>query len=134
MKVAIVGGRTFNDYAFMKKTLDAYHQKYTIDWVYSGGARGADSLAEQWCKSEQIPGYTVFLAQWNQDGKRAGYRRNLKIVECSEIVIAFPTPSSKGTWHSIKLAKRFSIPYIVCYSPMNYPDRVNAYELWSADG
>jgi len=120
-KVAVAGGRDFTDRSFLFNSLSRYHEKYGISWVTSGGATGADTYAEQWCKSEQIIGYTVYIAQWKTTGKKAGYRRNLLIVENSDIVIAFPTPDSKGTWHTISLAGKLRRPCLVCYSPVHWP-------------
>ena len=44
MKVAVVGSRSFNDYEKLKQTLD---QTPSITSIISGGAKGADSMAEQ---------------------------------------------------------------------------------------
>jgi len=98
----------------MWSVLDRYRNRYGISWLTSGGAVGADALGVEWAISRQLFGYTVYLAQWEQYGKRAGYRRNLLIVENSDVVFAFPDPTSKGTWHTVKLAKRMDVPCFVC--------------------
>jgi hypothetical protein len=45
------------------------------------------------------------LAEWNKFGKSAGYRRNVTIVEHSDIIVAFWDGKSKGTQHTINIAK-----------------------------
>lgn len=111
-RVAVVGGRNFNDYPLMKRVLDSYHEQYGISYVVSGGARGADTLAEQWARENEIDTH-IYRAHWSLEGKQAGYRRNLRIVEVCDVVIAFPDPDSKGTYHTIGLAERFNKPAYV---------------------
>lgn len=43
MKLAVIGSRNFEDYELMKSVL----MKYSIEEIVSGGARGADNLAEK---------------------------------------------------------------------------------------
>jgi hypothetical protein len=70
----------------------------------NGGAKGADSYGEYYAKERGIP-VTIFLPDWNTYGKKAGYIRNKLIVESSDLVIAFWDRVSKGTKHSIDIAK-----------------------------
>jgi hypothetical protein len=100
MKTALIGSRTFTDYTFFCKKL----QDFTITEIISGGAKGADTLAEAYALQFQIP-LTVILPNWNKHGKSAGFVRNKKIVEKAEIVIAFWDGYSKGTEHSINVAR-----------------------------
>jgi hypothetical protein len=103
-RVAVVGGRNFDNYYLLKDVLNAYRKKHGISLIISGGAKGADTLAEKYAKEFEID-YRVFVAKWNKYGKSAGYRRNKKIVEACDIVIAFPDKESKGTYHTIDLAE-----------------------------
>ena len=100
MKYAVVGSRTFDDYAFMEKALSSYND---ITTIISGGARGADSLAKKYALEHGL-NYVEFPALWDVYGKSAGYLRNNQIVDAAEIVIAFWDGKSKGTRHTIKLA------------------------------
>lgn len=114
-KIGIVGGRNFNNYELLKNTILEYlkcpHCKIVhIDEFYkttivSGGARGADNLAEQfandyWCE------LIVHPAEWEKYGKQAGFLRNIDIVKDSDIIFAFWDGKSKGTKHSIDLANK----------------------------
>ena len=99
MKVAVIGSRSFNNYDLLKKTLTEMDAQLII----SGGARGADTLAEKYAKENGIP-TLIFLADWDRYGKSAGYRRNVDIIANADCVVAFWDGVSKGTKHSIDLA------------------------------
>lgn len=100
MRAAIIGSRTFKDYRLLTRKLE----DFTITHVVSGGAIGADSLAEGWAMQHEVP-YTIYKPDWNKHGKAAGFVRNKTIIEDSEIVIAFWDGFSKGTEHSINIAR-----------------------------
>ena len=102
MKLAIVGSRTFTDYPFLESTIMTRINKNVTE-IVSGGAPGADSLAEDFAKKFQLK-MKVFPADWKGLGKKAGYLRNISIIEYSDIVIAFWDFVSPGTKSSINLA------------------------------
>lgn len=100
-KIAVVGSRGFDDYNKMKKILDGFD----IKLIVSGGAKGADSLAERYAVENDIE-TIIFEPEWNKYGMKAGYLRNIKIVDSADIIIAFWDGESKGTLHSINWAKK----------------------------
>lgn len=104
---AVIGSRSFNNYDFLKETLDWYD----IKEIVSGGAKGADSLAKQYAAENGIL-CTEFLPDWNTHGKSAGYIRNKLIINRADEVIAFWDRKSKGTEHSINIASEQGKP---CY-------------------
>ena len=104
MKFAIIGTRTFTDYQRLKSILDKIKSKYEIESIISGGASGADTMAEIYARENNIP-LTVYKADWDKYGKRAGFIRNKYIIDDCDICIAFWDSKSKGTKHSIDLAK-----------------------------
>ena len=106
MKLAVVGSRGFNDYDLCKSKLDAIHLRKPITCIVSGGAKGADSFGEKWAKENNIE-TLIFIPDWNKFGKRAGYLRNEDIIKNCDSVIAFWDQISKGTAHSISLAKKY---------------------------
>jgi len=110
--IAVVGGRDFNNKKRMFYALDSYRKAYGIKSIVSGGARGADTLAEVYAHEKNIP-LTVYKAEWEKYGKKAGFLRNNTIVENCDVVIAFPTSKSKGTWHTIGLAKKMNKPVYI---------------------
>ena len=104
ISLAIVGGRDFTDYALLKKTVDKIREEYEITRIVSGGARGADSLAERYAQENDIP-ILVLKPDWSK-GRGAGLARNKDIVEQSDFVLAFWDGESKGTKNTISRTKR----------------------------
>ncbi len=111
-KVAVVGGREFTNRKTMFYVLDKYNENFGIKCIVSGGARGADTLAEVYAFERQIP-LVIYNAEWDKYGKKAGFIRNVTIAENCDVVIAFPTKESKGTWHTITIAKKMNKPVYV---------------------
>jgi hypothetical protein len=103
MNVAVVGSREFNDYERMKAVLYPHRDKITM--IISGGAIGADTLAQRYAKEKGIP-ILIHYPNYKKFGKGAPTRRNFDIAEDAEIMIAFPLGSSVGTWHAIKVMKK----------------------------
>jgi len=108
--LGVCGGRNFTDKEYLYDILDRYDEKHGISWIVSGGAKGADTFAEQYAKDRQVRGYSVFVAQWEKFGRPAGYVRNALIVEMADVLMAFPTLDSKGTWDTIRKAQSKGIP------------------------
>lgn len=100
MKLAVVGSRTFIDYSLLKDTL----LRYTITEIISGGASGADALGERFADDFNIP-TRIFHPDWKKYGKTAGFIRNVDIVKHCDGLIAFWDGFSKGTKHSIDIAR-----------------------------
>lgn len=100
MKVAVVGSRGFRDFELMRATLD----QLEIDEIISGGAAGADKLAEQYAALSDIP-TTIFYPDWARNGRGAGFIRNINIIDAADRVVAFWNGFSKGTEHSINYAR-----------------------------
>jgi hypothetical protein len=103
MKVAVIGSRTFSDYALVKSTLCSLD----ITLLVSGGAMGADSLGEQYAKLNKIP-TKIFYPDWQTYGRKAGFLRNTDIINESELIVAFWDGKSKGTLDSIKKAEELN--------------------------
>ena len=105
-KVIIAGGREFSDYALLCESCDKFlcqkHQTHDIV-VISGTARGADILGERYAHER---GYAVekYPADWNRDGKSAGFIRNAQMASVADALIAFWDGQSKGTAHMIREA------------------------------
>lgn len=96
MKVLVCGGRDYDDRDKVFSVLDGLKEKYGIDYVIEGGAKGADSIAKEWRQERGIIGAT-FKADWNKWGKRAGVIRNTSMLFAGnpDYVIAFP--GGRGT-------------------------------------
>ena len=108
IKLAIVGSRSFNDYDDFRRNVDEIifeGRVVEIDEIISGGAIGADSLAERYAKEYKFK-FTKILPDWESWGRQAGFRRNSEIVDQCDGLIAFWDGKSRGTKWSIDRAKR----------------------------
>ena len=96
MTTAIVcGGRDYNDYEFVRITLDEINEFVGLTRIIEGGARGADSLARRWALEANVELVTVY-AEWDRYGKSAGYKRNVKMADLNpDLIIAYP--GGRGT-------------------------------------
>lgn len=106
MNVAVVGSRTWDDSIFIFNTLDELLFELDVPiTIVSGGAEGADKMGEAWT-IENGMSTIIHLPDWKKYGKPAGYRRNELIVRDAGLVLAFQRDSSKGTQHTIDIARR----------------------------
>ena len=111
MKIGIVGSRNFDRYRLMQEiALQYITPEYTT--IISGGARGADRLAERLALHLDL-NMIGHKAHWDKYGKRAGPIRNQKIVDDSDALLAFPSKKGRGTQITIDMAKRKGIPIYV---------------------
>lgn len=100
MRVAIVGSRNFSQPERVRE--------FIIDLgpgveIVSGGARGVDTWAEEAARECRLT-VKVFPADWSK-GKGAGFTRNHDIVNYADVVVAFWDGQSRGTAHTIQIAR-----------------------------
>ena len=110
MKIAIVGSRTFEDYEAMCSFIEeklATMGCATIEAVVSGGAWGADTLAERYAQERGLQ-LIVFPAEWKKYGRRAGFIRNVDIIRECDVCFAFWDGESHGTQHDIELCEQMN--------------------------
>lgn len=115
VQLAVVGSRTFSDYAYMKEIL----QWYTIKEIISGAAKGADRLAAKFANENEIA-LREFPAEWDRHGNSAGFIRNELIVDACDEVVAFWDGQSRGTKHTIDTADKIGKPVSI-YWPKHVP-------------
>ena len=99
MKVAGIGSRNL-----IVKDLSKYLPIDTEE-IVSGGAKGVDLCAREYARKKNIK-LTEFLPEYNKYYRNAPLQRNIKIVEYSDLVIAFWDEKSKGTKHVIDVCKK----------------------------
>jgi hypothetical protein len=124
MKVGIVGSRDYPDLNQVEKFVATLNP---FDEVVTGGARGVDTAAEDAARKYLQVEPTIFLPDWNSYGKGAGFIRNSKIVEHSDVVVAFWDRKSRGTVDTMEKTKKAGKRLIVIdplgviedYSPTN---------------
>ena len=108
-RVAVVGSRDFPSKAMVERFVYLLPKDWTI---VSGGARGVDAWAEGtakcWGRHTDI-----YEPNWAKHGKAAGYIRNNYIVRNADVVVAFHHDNSRGTKHTIQLAKYLNKPCVI---------------------
>ena len=113
MKIAVIGSRGFSDVKLLEEKLDVF--KNQIIELISGGAQGADTIAEAWAITNNVP-VKLFKPDWKKYGRAAGIKRNKQIIESCDYCIAFWDSKSKGTASSLKFCEKLNKPFeIVTY-------------------
>ena len=110
--ILVAGSRGFDDYETMRCVMNRIICSEKEITIVSGGARGADRLAEKYAKENGF-NLKVFPAQWNKYGKSAGYRRNEEMQkfianQTRRRIICFWDGQSKGTAHNFSVAKKYN--------------------------
>jgi len=101
MKTIIAGSRTITD---IQHVYDAVRESgFEITEVVCGEAQGVDSLGRWWATQKGIP-VASFPAYWKSEGRGAGYRRNQRMAQYGEALIAIWDGQSVGTPHMIGVA------------------------------
>lgn len=120
MKLIIAGGRSFDDYLFLKQKLDTIlaniSEPITIlsgrcnsgvtTFTTGGGINvcGVDGLGERYAKENNYP-VDPYPANWVKYDKAAGPKRNYEMAEKATHAVCFWDGSSIGTANMIKYAK-----------------------------
>ena len=123
IKVIIAGTRDFDNYELLKQKMDkilaARVRNNEEIIIVSGTARGADKLGERYARER---GYTIkrFPANWDKNGKRAGYIRNEEMAKYADACVYFWDEVSRGTKHMIDLATRYKLALrVIKYNKYN---------------
>ena len=100
MKVAVIGSRNLT-----VDNIEEYLPCGTTE-IVSGGARGIDACAREFAMSKGLK-FTEYLPDYKKYGSYAApLKRNLQIIEYSDIIIAFWDGRSKGTKFVIENCKK----------------------------
>ena len=119
-RILIVGSRNYNKYEELKQAWQAYIDKHGLRnekiTIVSGGAQGADKLAERLAKEEGLP-IEIHRPDWQQHGKSAGMIRNAEMVQKAQHLIALWDGTSKGTAMTIRTAQRKGLTIKIVQPP-----------------
>jgi hypothetical protein len=122
MLIMVAGGRDYGEAwkeeRLIRRKLEAYAQVGNV--LLSGGARGADTIAEGiWTLDFQLP-VMVAPAPWDRAGKAAGKMRTYAILtgtawapymtQAPDVVLAFP--GGRGTEYTVDLARKLEIEVV----------------------
>jgi predicted Rossmann-fold nucleotide-binding protein len=107
----VCGGRNYTDKARLSATLNELLHARGIIRIIAGGAKGADTLAEEWAKACGVPCY-VYMANWAKLGRNAGPIRNQQMLDEGKpnLVVAFP--GGRGTADMVRRARAAGIEVI----------------------
>lgn len=111
-RVIIAGCRIFTDYDLLCKKCDRMlSQKVKTHKVIvmSAHATAADALGERYAKERGFI-LETYPAEWGKYGKKAGPKRNLRMAEAANAIVAFWDGESRGTKNIIDLANMKGIP------------------------
>ena len=103
MKVAVIGSRNLT-----VTSLEKYLPPETTE-IVSGGADGIDTCARKYAADHNIK-LTEFLPEYEKYGRSAPLKRNIQIIKCSNLVLAFWDGKSRGTRYVIDNCKKLGIP------------------------
>lgn len=111
MRVLVCGGRDYVDREALAACLADLRQARGITVLIAGGARGADTMAEEWALAQRIP-CEVFMADWEGLGPKAGPIRNQRMLDEGkpDLVVAFP--GGRGTADMVRRAREAGVEVI----------------------
>lgn len=102
MKVAVIGSRGLS-----VGDLGRYLPENTTE-IVSGGAKGVDTSAREYALAHGIK-LTEFLPEYTRFGRSAPLKRNITIIEYSDIVLAFWDGKSRGTKFVIDNCRKLGV-------------------------
>lgn len=111
IRVLVTGGRDYADRDAVFATLDALHAERGIVALATGGAAGADRLADAWAAAQGIERHR-YTPDWQQHGRAAGVIRNSEMLRefAPDLVVAFP--GGRGTADMVAKARRAGVDVI----------------------
>jgi len=113
MKLIVAGSRSIKNYEYISKCIDKTIKECSslgieIDTIVSSNSQGIDKLAEKYAKDKGLD-LVIFPVNWDRYGKSAGYKRNMKMVEYADSLLAIWDGISAGTKHMIDIAKNHKL-------------------------
>lgn len=110
MKIIIAGSRTINNMNILIKAINLSGFEITsADEIVSGGARGVDTLGENYAKQHNIK-LTVFKPDWNKYGIKGGVIRNSQMSKYADCAIVIHC-GSNGSIDMINKMKKLNKPF-----------------------
>jgi hypothetical protein len=104
-RALVCGGRTYSDREFLFDKLTELHRASPIVFVATGGAWGADQLAQDWAQENRIS-FKAWLPRWHVHGLAAGPMRNQAMLDEGrpDLVVVFP--GGRGTDDILRRARQ----------------------------
>lgn len=111
MRVLVCGGREFANRQMLDEVLNRLHLERRVTLIISGGARGADTMAEWWAKAEGVP-CDVFQADWTGLGRKAGPIRNQQMLDQGKLDLVVAFPGGRGTADMVRRGRQAGVEVI----------------------
>jgi hypothetical protein len=106
-KLAVIGSRSVTSKEIIHTILDGY----TFNQIVSGGAKGVDSIAEEYGHLKGLLEPIIFKPDYAKYGSPAAqFIRNGEIVAAADMVISIWDGKSTGTQDSMKKARKLGKP------------------------
>ncbi len=114
MYIGIVGSREFQPLELIQYFIAQLKANEVKFKLVSGGARGADQVAQYAYARLYWPSLPViYNADWDSHGKIAGFIRNKQIAQKSDLVICFWDGHSKGCINTVEHCNELNKPFVV---------------------
>lgn len=110
MKYAVVGNREGFSKEKVFEELDMRIKEGDV--IISGGAKGVDSYAEEYAIENNIK-FIVYKPDYSLPSPERYFKRNLKIIEDCDSLIAFNKKTISGTINTINSARRLNKSIII---------------------
>lgn len=122
MRVAIVGSRSIVDVTTVYKVIESSMKLLSLNkntplTVISGGAKGVDSIAQQWAQERHYD--FILFKPYHLIDKRATYEakyffvRNKQMVDNSDSVVVIWDEDSKGCFDAARYAHKSGKPLAI---------------------
>ena len=112
-KLVVAGSRSFSDFDRLAADLDRLLVRRFLDVeIVSGGAAGADALAERYARSRGLA-FRAFPADWRRWGKLAGPIRNRQMADYGSAVVVYWDGRSRGSADMISSASAAGLRVVV---------------------
>lgn len=112
-QILVTGARDYDNYGNVSYGLDQLVAAIGSPpyQVIHGAAPGADALASRWAYEHKID-VDAYGAKWGAHGNAAGPLRNEVMagrLRIKDLVAAFPTDRSRGTWDMVRKAQALGV-------------------------
>ena len=119
MRVLVCGGRDYTDHVTVNRRLGSIlfkaFEDRSANWknftIIHGGARGADTLAGLFAKMFGLM-VDVYPADWEADGKAAGFIRNQRMLELGQPDLVAAFSGGAGTADMVRRARKAGVEVV----------------------